>query len=100
MPQLADAPGSERNNGAAFVQSLFDAATFALVVLFSAGAYNGWRGIGTSANLFGSTYGQVLPLKLALVASTAAFGGHNRFFGMPALLAALKESSPNTKAFV
>ncbi|AIO71016.1 CopD family protein [Burkholderia oklahomensis] len=100
VPQLADARGGERKNGAAFVQSMSDAATFALVVLFSTGAYNGWRGVGTSANLLGSTYGQVLLLKLALVASAAALGGHNRFFGMPALLAALDESSSKTETFV
>ncbi|AHI67346.1 copper resistance D family protein [Burkholderia thailandensis] len=100
VPRLADARGGERRNGAAFVQSLSDAATFALVVLFSTGAYNGWRGVGASANLFGSAYGQVLLLKLALVALAAALGGHNRFFEMPALLAAFKSPSPNAHAFV
>lgn len=100
VPRLADARGGERRNGAAFVQSLSDAATFALVVLFSTGAYNGWRGVGASANLFGSAYGQVLLLKLALVVLAAALGGHNRFFEMPALLAAFKSPSPNAHAFV
>ncbi|MBN3817634.1 CopD family protein, partial [Paraburkholderia sp. Se-20369] len=79
--------------GAAFVQSLSDAATVALVVLVGTGAYNGWRGVNTSAELIGSAYGQVLLVKLALVLLAAALGGHNRFFGMPKLLAALSHAS-------
>ncbi|RQS71646.1 copper resistance protein CopD [Burkholderia sp. Bp8963] len=93
MPHLLDAPGSERRSSASFVQSLSDAATYALVILFSTGAYNGWRGVNTPANLLVSTYGQVLLLKLALVLIAAVLGGHNRFFEMPKLMAALKSPS-------
>lgn len=57
MPRLLDAPGSERQMSASFVQSLSDASTYALVVLFSTGAYNGWRGVNVPANLLESTYG-------------------------------------------
>ena len=89
IPRLIDAPGSELRTGASFVQSLSDAATYALIVLFTTGAYNGWKGVSTPANLFGSTYGQVLLLKLALVVIAAALGGHNRFFEMPKLMSAL-----------
>nr|WP_230965052.1 CopD family protein [Burkholderia stagnalis] len=95
MPRLLAAPRGEAPAGAAFVQSLSDAATAALVVLFVTGAYNGWRGVNTSANLFDSAYGQVLLAKLALVLLAAALGGHNRFFGMPKLLAALSHASGN-----
>ncbi|GAU05460.1 copper resistance D family protein [Burkholderia stabilis] len=91
MPRLAGMPASERVTGASFVQSLSDASTYALIVLFATGAYNGWRGVDTPANLLASTYGQILLLKLALVLTAAALGGHNRFFGMPKLLAALKD---------
>ncbi|AFQ51657.1 CopD family protein [Burkholderia cepacia] len=91
MPRLAGLPASERTTGASFVQSLSDASTVALVVLFATGTYNGWRGVATPANLLASTYGQLLLLKLALVLIAAALGGHNRFFGMPTLLAALKD---------
>ncbi|AZQ54838.1 copper resistance D family protein [Burkholderia cenocepacia] len=90
MPRLIRMPESERATGASFVQSLSDASTYALVVLFATGAYNGWRGVDTPANLLASTYGQILLLKLALVLIAAMLGGHNRFFGMPTLLAALK----------
>jgi putative copper resistance protein D len=93
MPHLLDAPGSEMQNNASFVQSLSDAATYALVVLFSTGAYNGWRGVSAPVNLLESTYGQVLLLKLALVLIAAALGGHNRFFEMPKLMSALRSPS-------
>ncbi|HDR9037941.1 TPA: copper resistance D family protein [Burkholderia contaminans] len=95
MPRLLDAPGSERHTSASFVQSLSDAATYALLVLFSTGAYNGWRGVNTPANVLESTYGQVLLLKLALVLIAAVLGGHNRFFEMPKLLSALKNPTTN-----
>ncbi|MCA8300571.1 CopD family protein [Burkholderia seminalis] len=91
MPRLAGMPASERATGASFVQSLSDASTYALVVLFATGAYNGWRGVDTPANLLVSTYGQILLLKLSLVLIAAALGGHNRFCGMPKLLAALRD---------
>ncbi|WP_175942465.1 copper resistance D family protein [Burkholderia pyrrocinia] len=91
MPRLTSMPASERATGASFVQSLSDASTYALIVLFATGAYNGWRGVDTPANLLASTYGQILLLKFALVLAAAALGGHNRFFGMPQLLAALKD---------
>ena len=91
MPRLVGMPAGERETGASFVQSLSDASTHALIVLFATGAYNGWRGVDTPTNLLASTYGQILLLKLALVLIAAALGGHNRFFGMPKLLAALKD---------
>ncbi|EDT39939.1 CopD family protein [Burkholderia ambifaria] len=91
MPRFAGMPARERATGASFVQSLSDASTVALAVLFATGAYNGWRGVDTADNLLASTYGHILLLKLALVLIAAALGGHNRFFGMPKLLAALKD---------
>lgn len=96
MPRLLAAPGDERGNGALFVQALSDASTYALIVLFLTGAYNGTRGVSTPANLWSSTYGQILLFKLALVLAAAALGGHNRFFEMPRLLAALRQPSPVT----
>ncbi|MGN7984903.1 CopD family protein [Burkholderia sp. 22313] len=91
MPRLVAMPADERTTGASFVQALSDVSTVALAVLFATGAYNGWRGVDTPDNLLASTYGQILLLKLALVLIAAALGGHNRFFGMSKLLAALKD---------
>lgn len=93
VPRFFRAPGNERTNSAAFIQSLSDTATFALIVLFITGAYNGWRGVNSPGNLLDSTYGQVLLLKLAFVFIAAALGGHNRFFEMPGLMASLKDTA-------
>lgn len=93
VPRFFRAPGSERTNSAAFIQSLSDMATFALIVLFITGAYNGWRGVNSPGNLLDSAYGQVLLLKLAFVFIAAALGGHNRFFEMPGLMASLKDTA-------
>jgi putative copper resistance protein D len=92
-PRFFNAPGSEHVNSAAYIQSLSDAATLALVILFATGAYNGWRGVRSPDDLLESGYGQILLLKLALVFVAAALGGHNRFFEMPRLLASLKNAS-------
>ncbi|WP_244808399.1 MULTISPECIES: CopD family protein [Caballeronia] len=92
LPRMFSAPVAERANSSAFVRSLSDAATLALVVLFITGAYNGWRGVNTSESLVTSTYGQVLLLKLALVLIAAALGAHNRFVEMPRMLASFKEA--------
>jgi putative copper resistance protein D len=85
-------PVPERANSSAFIQSLSDAATVALVILFITGAYNGWRGVNTPESLLMSTYGQVLLLKFVLVLVAAGLGAHNRFIEMPRLLAALDET--------
>lgn len=90
MPRVLDAPASQSPASAAFVQSLSDAATYALLILFGTGLYNGWRGVNAPADLWTSTYGQMLLLKLVLVLIAAALGGHNRFFEMPKLMSMLK----------
>ena len=94
LPRMFNAPVPERVNSAAFVQSLSDAATFALVILFITGAYSGWRGVNTQGSLISSVYGQVLLLKLGLVLVAAVLGGHNRFVEMPRLLASLRDARP------
>ncbi len=98
VPRFFEIPRSERANSAAFVQSLSDAATYVLVVLFVTGAYNGWRGVGSLSDLLDSSYGQVLLLKLALVLLAAVLGGHNRFFEMPDLLASLRNGASTAYA--
>ncbi|KWR90874.1 copper resistance D family protein [Cupriavidus sp. IDO] len=92
-PRMTEAPESDHQNSASFIQSLSDTATYALVALFVTGAYNGWRGVGTPGNLLDSPYGQLLVLKLGLVMAAAVLGGHNRFFEMPRLLASLQSQS-------
>ena len=91
VPQILEAPSAERSNGADYVQTLSNAATYALVVLVLTGAYSGWRSVGMPANLLGATYGKLLLVKLAFVLIAAALGGHNRFSEMPVLLESLKQ---------
>lgn len=97
-PKMTDAPQREHQNGASFVQSLSDTATYALAALFVTGAYNGWRGVGSPGNLLDSWYGQLLVLKLGLVIVAAALGGHNRFFEMPRLMASLQNPASTSRA--
>ncbi|MEZ2307418.1 copper resistance D family protein [Paraburkholderia sp. RCC_158] len=92
VPRIGKAPEDDAPNSAAFVQSLSNAATVALAMLAITGTYNGWRGVNSPVNLWTSTYGQVLVLKLALVLIAAALGGHNRIVEMPKVLMSLKGS--------
>lgn len=92
-PSWTRAPLDAHEANAAFVRSLSDTATWALIVLAATGAYNGWRVIGTGTGLYASAYGQMLLLKLLLVLIAAALGGYNRWFGMPPLLGAWAERS-------
>lgn len=93
MPCIAQASSADRLNGADYVQSLSDAATYGLVGLLLTGGYNGWHLLGVPENLLNAHYGRVLLLKLAFVFAAAALGGHNRLFVMPQLLVALRQPS-------
>ncbi|GAB7547731.1 copper resistance D family protein [Cupriavidus sp. 8B] len=97
-PKMAEASQSDHQNGASFIQSLSDTATYALVAIFVTGAYNGWRGVGSPGNLLDTSYGQLLVLKLGFVIVAAALGGHNRFFEMPRLLESLQNPSSTSSA--
>ncbi|ACC71215.1 CopD family protein [Paraburkholderia phymatum] len=98
VPRMFNAPVAERANSAAFVQSLSNAATLALAILFLTGAYSGWRGVNTAQSLVTSSYGQVLLLKVVLVLIGAALGGHNRFIEMPRLLTCLRDTPSESAA--
>ncbi|MDF3885097.1 copper resistance D family protein [Cupriavidus basilensis] len=97
-PKMAEASQGDHQNGASFIQSLSDSATYALVALFVTGAYNGWLGVGAPGNLLDSSYGQLLALKLGLVLVAVVLGGHNRFFEMPRLLESLQNRSSVSRA--
>ena len=68
---------------AAFLSSLSDWATVALLAILATGTYNTFRVLHTPADLFGF-YGNVLLFKLAMVATAILLGGYNKFFGLPA----------------
>jgi putative copper resistance protein D len=80
----------ERADLARWVRALSATATGALVVIVGTGLFNAWRGVGSTANLVGSAYGNTLLIKVVLVAIAVVLGGLNRFHAMPSLLAALQ----------
>ncbi|SAL69008.1 copper resistance D domain-containing protein [Caballeronia peredens] len=62
------------------------AATIALAFVVATGAFNAWRGTGGSPAVLGaSAWGQVLLVKLALIALALAFGALNRWSALPRL---------------
>jgi putative copper resistance protein D len=75
---------------AGWVQTLSATATAALIVVVGTGLFNSWRGVGSTANLMESAYGNTLLVKVGLVMVAAALGGFNRFRTMPRLMAALR----------
>jgi putative copper resistance protein D len=76
----------DAGDGPRYAARLSSVATWALAVVALTGAWSAWRGLGGSvAPLASSTWGQVLDVKLALVAATVALGGFNRFVVLPTL---------------
>jgi putative copper resistance protein D len=78
-----------------FLTALSRAATIALAGIAATGAYNAYRGLGTLDKLSGNAYGQVLTIKLCVVAVAVGLGAFNRFIGFPAVVKAdLSDSQP------
>lgn len=80
----------ERQPGAAadcvkiYMTRLSHTATLALAGILATGIYNAWQRLGTPGNLSGNVYGNVLSIKLLMVALAVVLGGYNKFFGFPA----------------
>lgn len=60
-------------------------ATGALLVVLLTGAYKGWSSLHALSEFVSTGYGNILGVKLALVALAIALGAVNRFFILPAL---------------
>jgi copper transport protein len=60
-------------------------ATMTLVVVLATGLARALVEVGSASALFGTGYGQVLILKVALVAGLVALGALNHFFWVPAV---------------
>jgi len=91
----------ERTECARFVETLSTTATWSLAGVVVTGAFSSWRGLGGSIGpLISSTYGEILLVKLALVASAVALGAHNRFAVMPRLLTSIRAPSQSFDALL
>jgi putative copper export protein len=67
-------------------------ALFSVVVLVLTGLYQSWIHVQSWSALFGSSYGKVLLVKLALFVSMAALGAVNFFSTRPALVNAASDA--------
>jgi copper resistance protein D len=85
FPVLVRGAPSARQLLAAVGTRLSTLAGLALVLVVFPGFYNAWLQIDSWHGLWGTTYGQVLTLKLILVAGMMALGALNRFFFVPGI---------------
>lgn len=93
--RMEPAAGREgRTECARHVEALSTSATIALAGIFATGVLSAWRGLGSPDQVFVTSYGTILLVKVGLVAGAAALGGWNRFVVMPALLAQLGGAAP------
>jgi putative copper resistance protein D len=76
-----------------FVAALSRVATVALGLIALSGLFAAWRALGTPVGVTRSAYGQLLAIKLLLVAAAAALGGFNRWAVLPRLRLALQGAS-------
>ncbi|TCS33099.1 putative copper resistance protein D [Paucimonas lemoignei] len=73
-------PSEERS---AYLASMSNWATAALVVILATGAYNSYRVLGSPRDLVETGYGYVFVFKLGVVVLAIGLGGFNKFFGLP-----------------
>jgi putative copper resistance protein D len=81
-----------RQDVARWVSRMSATATFAIVGIAATGAFKVWRAVESAASpgqFVGSSYGQVLGVKLTLVVLAVALGGINRLRVLPRLFEAL-----------
>jgi len=77
--------GMTKTDRAAAVGAFSRVATATLVVVLATGAARGLAEVGSLGNLFTTTYGITLLVKIALVAVLVALGALNHFRAVPAL---------------
>ena len=80
-----------------FVHALSRSATIVLVGVLVTGVAKAWQSIGSPDNLLGNAYGNVLTIKLILVAVAIGLGGFNRFFVLPIVAARSAHTSAEQK---
>ena len=95
-PRWRLAHDDDRQRAWRFVAALSRWATAALGVIALSGLFAAWRAVGTPVGITSSGYGQLLVMKLVLVAAAAALGGFNRWAVLPGLHAALQTASADT----
>lgn len=83
---------------AAFLHALSRTALLAVAGIAATGAYNALRGLGSVDNFSASAYGQVLAIKLCLVAIAVGLGAFNRLIGFPAVAVSTAADSVNAQA--
>ena len=86
LPRVRDSELVATKARAAYLASMSDWASVALVGILATGAYNAYRVLGSPRQLIEVSYGQVLTFKLCLVLIAIALGGFNKFVGLPAAL--------------
>ncbi|WP_295995034.1 CopD family protein [Rugamonas sp.] len=59
------------------------AAMVAVIAIAATGIFSAWHRVGTSDNLFHTSFGVTLLVKVALVLAAVAVGGYNKFIGLP-----------------
>lgn len=77
-------------DAAATVLRFSRSAVFAVVLVALAGVALAWSIIDTPSELFSSSWGRVLLVKVGLVAAVVGLGAYNHFIGVPAI-----ESNPD-----
>jgi putative copper resistance protein D len=93
LPQVLADESSPSEERAAYLNSLSNWATAALVGILATGAYNTYRVLGSPRDLIEGDYGHVLVFKLCFVLAAIALGGFNRFQGLPAAMSAQPEKA-------
>jgi putative copper resistance protein D len=86
----------DRRTRASYARLLSATATWALAGVLGTGALSAWRALGTtSVAVLETRYGQVLVVKLVLVAIAIALGAYNRYRTLPSIVRDVEASGPD-----
>jgi putative copper resistance protein D len=86
LPCVAANKSNPDEGRTAYLTTLSDWSTAALVGIIATGAYNTYRVLGGPRDLIAGDYGHILLFKLFFVLVAIALGGFNRFHGLPVAL--------------
>lgn len=96
FPQLLRAGDASRENAAVIFQRLSTLAGIALAVILASGIYTAFQELKRFSDLWTSSYGVTLDVKLFVVILMIALGAHNRYVKLPQLLCAVGKPAPES----
>lgn len=96
FPKLLRAGNAAHDNAAVIFQRLSTLSGIALVVILATGIFTAFQEFDHFSDLWTSSYGITLDVKMFIVILMIAFGAHNRYIKLPQLLRVAGKPAPSS----